>query len=391
MEATKHMRKLSILAAALLLAPAISQAKTLDELLVEKGVITKGEAAGMGGGASKLYYNGGTRAEFPDSGFTFGINTLIQERYEFTDYDAGSNSSSFTTPNARIVVSGSALNNEFSYYLNTNFVGSSDANGAASPELLDSYITWHACDWAWAMMGQFKTMLGRQYNTSDAKKQFADDSIVTDLYNWGRNQGLVVGGGQDGFSWAAAVVNGISAGEGQNLPGVDTKHAYNVALRYNLGDIDAMTEGDVDGTKDHAASVGFAWGHSKSEAAGSEETINTYNVDLTYKYEGFSVAGEYFHRKLDTADISDNGYYVQAGYFVMPSELELAARYGLISYDNNDSNGIDKNSEISIGANYFWWKHQLKAQAGWTRLTTEPVSGSNTHDNKWTFQLSSWF
>lgn len=78
------MRKLSVLAAALLVAPAVSQAATLEDLLVEKGVITKAEAAAAGGASGKVYYNGGTRFDFPDSGFTMKVNLTLQERYTFS-------------------------------------------------------------------------------------------------------------------------------------------------------------------------------------------------------------------------------------------------------------------------------------------------------------------
>jgi hypothetical protein len=82
------MRKATLVAALLLLTPAVSQAKTLEELLVEKGVITKGEAAGASdSSASKLYWNQGTRVEFPDNGFTTSIATMLQTRYSFNDRD----------------------------------------------------------------------------------------------------------------------------------------------------------------------------------------------------------------------------------------------------------------------------------------------------------------
>ena len=100
------MRKAMLLAALLLLTPAISQAKTLEELLIEKGVITKGEAGGVSdAGASKVYWNRGTRIDFPDTGFTTSIATQIQARYAFTDNDEDSgerNTSSFSLRRARL-------------------------------------------------------------------------------------------------------------------------------------------------------------------------------------------------------------------------------------------------------------------------------------------------
>ena len=51
------MRKLTVLAALLLLVPTVSQAKSLEDLLVEKGVITKSEARGSShDSGAKVYW-----------------------------------------------------------------------------------------------------------------------------------------------------------------------------------------------------------------------------------------------------------------------------------------------------------------------------------------------
>ena len=71
------MRKLAIIAVLALLAPALCQAATLEELLVEKGVITQSEARGATSDGAKAYYKGGTRLEFPDAGFTTKIKNVF--------------------------------------------------------------------------------------------------------------------------------------------------------------------------------------------------------------------------------------------------------------------------------------------------------------------------
>src|SRR5262249_51589103 len=135
------MRKSLIIAAALLVAaPAVSQAKTLEELLVEKGGITKTEAknAGTSSAASKMYWNNGTRFEFPDNGFTAGFATHLEQRYEFFDDDedfGGRDTSSFEVTKARLIISGTAMHNEFSYYLMPDFVGSKSGSGSNGTNL----------------------------------------------------------------------------------------------------------------------------------------------------------------------------------------------------------------------------------------------------------------
>jgi hypothetical protein len=110
----EDMRKGLVLAGLLALYPSMSQAKTLEDLLVEKGVITKHEASSAGDSGAKVSWNDGTRFEFPATGFTAQLNTLWQGRYTFTDFDEDAglkNTSSFNTERARIIVSGNALHN----------------------------------------------------------------------------------------------------------------------------------------------------------------------------------------------------------------------------------------------------------------------------------------
>ena len=231
-----------IFAAALLVIPAVSQAKTLDELLVERGVVAKGTDSGSDMSAGKVYYNKGTRVDFPDSGFTFGINTQFITRYEYTDVDGATDENSqFTVESARVSVSGSALNKEFEYKVEGDFVD--------SPSIADGWLKWNACDPMWAKMGRYKTGIARQYNNSDWKLQFADRSFVTNEFNFGRSEGLSIGGNMEGFSYGLAAFN-----DAQDA--ANTDHLYVANLRYTMGDMDVYSEGDVDNSADHGFTVG---------------------------------------------------------------------------------------------------------------------------------------
>jgi len=390
----------------MLLAPAVSQAKTLEDLLVEKGVITKGEAqAAAGSGASKVYWNDGTRVEFPDNGFTMGISTLLQTRYTFTDADedvGATNTSSFDVNHAYLTVSGTALNEEFSYVVEGDFAG-------AAADLTDAYLNWHACDWASIKMGQFKTNNGRQFNTSDAKLQFADRSISSDYFSLGRQNGASASGSfADGmFDVTAGIYNGESDGEGQNRSGVDTNHTGMLSVRWNvMGKMDAYEEGDVGWTEDMAVSIGAGYSHSdrKNDIGGAltGNTENLIDVDANLKYMGWSAHAELFSAASDIDGASGNepeptGFYVQGGYFVDAKTMEVAARYGYLDCDNGLAPGIcagnDNLNEVAVGLNYYWWAHHLKAQVNYSFVNSDEVGagGADSNTNQWLVQLSSWF
>jgi phosphate-selective porin OprO/OprP len=414
------MRKITVMAALLLLTPAVSQAKTLEELLVEKGVITKGEAARTtGSGTSKLYWNQGTRVEFPDTGFTTSVATMIQTRYAFTDRDedAGlTNTSSFDVNRARLIISGTALNREFSYMLSTDFISASDsdANFGESPSVRDAYIDWKPCnDDTGIRMGAFKTAASRQFNTDQQAMQFADRSVASEFFTLGRQNGAMAFGSlADGMvTGSAGIFNGQSDFEGSNTSGQDTRHTGVASVRINpTGSMNTAEEGDIDWTEELATSLGVTYAYSDKsnqiergvDADGFPQRSNVVNqgslinVDANLKYMGLGLHAEYFNQNNDS-DVSGDpsGFYVQGGYYFTPKKLELAMRYGYTDCDNGEAtgqcSGNDNITEASASLNYYFWRHNLKAQLGYDFVQTDTVAGGDVNSNRYIFQLGSYF
>lgn len=408
------MNKTKLLLCALLLIPAASQAKTLEDLLVEKGVITKGEASSaMGSSGAKVSWNKGTRIDFPDEGFSAQVNSLIASRYTYTDADedAGAEStSSFEVTKARIAVSGNALHNEFYYKVEGDFVKGSTEDGEADARLTDAYIGWQACDWLDLRMGQFKTGISKQFNVSEYALQFPDRSIASDFFDLDRQNGLMgTTNFMDGQVWlSAGIYNGESDGEGINRPGTDQNHTGIVNLRWNaMGSIDPKSESDVDWTDDPALQIGAAYAFSDRETADGDFDNDTINVDATFMYQGWSLQGEYYvaNGEFDTdgddsSEIEPQGFYVQLGYFLDPKTLEVAARYSLVDCDDGAtdagvcslSQSNEKVNEVNVSINYYWWKHHLKGQLGFTHLNERGLGDlDDINTNLWMFQLSSYF
>ncbi len=403
------MRNLKILLLVLLLVPAISQAKTLEDLLVEKGVITKGEAGSAGGGGVNWSWNNGTRADHLAQGFTATSAVFIQTRYTYTDNDEDSgraNTSSFDVERARIVLSGTAVNNEFSYYLQPEFAGE-------SATLKDAVIAWHACDWATIKTGQYKTGISRQYNNSDWKLQFPDRSVASDTFDLGRQQGASVwtDWNEGNIKLGAGIYNGESTGEGINASGVDTNHTGVVNLRFNvMGEMDAYSEGDVDYTEETAVNIGAAYAFSDAtdETTGDFDR-NTVSVDANVKSQGWSMHAEFFTATLDsdstTEDVEPTGFYAQVGYFIEPKETEIAVRYSLVDCDDgtaagyghvgacdrSDGEAVDNSNEVTVALNHYWWKHNLKGSVAYSLVNQDPQGGGDGENtNRWLLQLSAY-
>jgi phosphate-selective porin OprO and OprP len=377
--------------------PFAAYAGTLEELLIQKGVISRSEAAQVTSGTpAKVYWKNGTKVDFPDSGTTFGINTFIQSRYEFHDVDKGQNTSSFSVNKARLIVSGTALNKEFEYYLQSEFAGS-------NASLKDAYLKWNGPENVSARFGQYKTQVSRQFTSSDYALQFADRSVASDYFDLDRNQGVEAMWGTETAKIGAAIFNGLSTGEGVNKTGVDTKHTGIIFGRADLlGKMDAMKEGDVEMTPETAVNVGFAYAYSDFEKTGSadpvEHTGQNLSVDANLKDNGASIHAEFFWAKDDPQDgenASPMGGYVQAGYFLTPKHWEIAGRYSIVSCDDGKAGGdcedVDQIQEATAGLNYYFIGHNLKAQFNYVYKSTDPVGSESTeNDNRIVVQMSAY-
>ena len=73
---------------------------------------------------------------------------------------------------------------------------------------------------------------------------------------------------------------------------------------------------------------------------------------------------------------------------MLPGEMELAARYSLISCEDGKASGIcsgsDDVNQVDVTANYHFWRHQLKAQLGYR---CEQLSGLDAAEDQKTNQI----
>ncbi len=409
------MKKLVLIALVLGL-PGISQAKTLEDLLVEKGVITAGEARGTVDSAdAKVYWNNGTMLEFPDNGFTTRINTEIRSRYTYEDVNNGfTDSSNFSQNKARITMSGTALYKEFNYKLQA------DLNKGDSSKVKEAYIEWQPCEGMGYRMGRMDTLVARQYAAGNYAKQIPDDSIATQAFATGTQGGIraFYSDLDDTYNLSASLYNGDSDDEGDygarsydDKGGTDTKHAYEAAARVNvLGHMNAYNEGDIDFTDDLALNIGAAYSYSEGDNlfgdVGDVITAKTHRVsaDANLKVQGFAFHTEFFWADYDDKyvdeDINPVGFYAQAGYFVTP-DFEIAGRYSFVDYDGWTAMapyGItDDANEVAVSLNYYFWKHNLKAQLAYIFVNNDLPSNykdsfedDEINSNRWMFQVSAY-
>jgi phosphate-selective porin len=372
---------------------AKGEAKNIEEILKEKGVITVEEYQEAVKQKPNAAYVPGTgfTAATADGKYKLQIGGYGQLLYRYTDFDgsAADDRSDFDIRRFKLILKGNVVDKNFGYKF------SGDVSSGFRTE--DVFINYKFGAPLTVQLGQFKPPQARQELTSAAKLLFPERSLANDTFNLGRDQGIQAAG-----SFAGKIVEyrlGLFNGNGPNTVNPDDRHM--VTGRLDLNPLGAYAMDEAGWTSDKPLlNLGgsFAWNKVGASDVGTKFSVDNdvmdvalaldalnaagfntaYGSDLTWllwtanvnaAWMGATLAGEYYNLNADPSLGSDwdaDGYYVQAGYQVIPRTLEVAARYSAVeSTDANASATFDK-TETQFGVNYYFAKHSAKLQADYT-------------------------
>ena len=397
-----------------------TQAKTLEEVLKEKGVITEADYNDIIKSAPKSkpfdYKLGkGFTLTSPDEKFQLSIGGNMQLLYTFSQKDGigVGNSSEWRLRRIKTSFSGYAYSKDLTYKVLLNWAELQNS-GASSKVLEEAYLNYKFIDEAQIQVGEDKVQYGRQEITSSGAQQFVDRSFVVNAFKPSYDIGLNLHGDimKGLFKYDAQLVGG----KGQNTLSSNVNNAYNLRLVVNpLGEM-KYSEADLDMSPKPLLSVGSSYYHNtlKKSTATTFETnndsyagssgwlgrnagkfnattnvnINTYEADLAFKWQGLSLQSEYFWGQGNgiganglEANVIANGFYVQAGYMVLPKQVELAVRYAWMDYNWTTPN--DQQTEVTGAISWYPYGHNLKIQADVTKQHIQQnkvVSGYNTNN-----------
>ena len=124
--------------------------------------------------------------------------------------------------------------------------------------------------------------------------------------------------------------------------------------------------------------------------------ISTVGCDAAFKWRGLYAQGEYFTGKADgqTSHVTlhAQGAYGQAGYFIIPNQLEIAARYAYLDPNSDATN--DHWVESTGAVSWYVNKHNMKVQADYTNIYKQQAlnGGPNeSNDKRVRFQVQVMF
>jgi phosphate-selective porin len=289
------------------------------------------------------------------------------------------------------------------------------AKSGTAQMLDDAWINYRFIDEAQLQAGQFKMPFSRGELISDGALQFVDRANAVDAFKPSYDIGAMVQGRAVGgkFTYNAGLFNGTGQGGTRKT----NSGAWAARVVFNLFGEMRYSESDLENTPNPLLSLGAGYfantlkrngnaafldtttssppyagtagwlGKAAANTTIFDNTervdVGTYGFDMAFKWRGLSAQGEYFGGKAEGQNLGrtvhSRGYYGQAGYFVLPKRLEVAARYSCV--DPNRENAQDRQIEVTGAVSYYFQGHNLKLQSDYTNTHTQ-VAGKQATDDK---------
>lgn len=402
------MKKTLLIVTAALCATALcasgALAKNLEEILMEKGVITEADYREATKDSYKVGYRFGKGLSVmsADGGTKVNLGARLQTLYLFKDYDAAAtdDQGDFKVNRMKFWIKGHAFDKKLAYKFQQGW-------GKGKTKTEDAWFSYRLAAPLTVKVGQFKPGQARQELTSSAKQLFVERSLANDTFNLGRDIGVEFSGSCAGhlFDYRAGVYNG----NGPNISNPDNHHMIAGRVDFNpLGQF--KMEGPSFGEKKPLLNIGASYAINRVSATdpskfdkdndvldvalgldkvadfsvyGDDFDVQLVTTNVHFKVADLSLGGEYYRMKADPqagGDWDADGYYVQAGYQIIPNTLEVAARYSAVESDMSSAGTVvsrefDK-AETQFGVNYYFKKHSAKVQADYT-LVDDDLSVDN--------------
>jgi phosphate-selective porin OprO/OprP len=390
-------------------------AKTLEEVLKEKGVITEADFKEVAAAKPVAYQPGkGFTFTSPDGKFQLSLGGRGKFFYQYLDRDdvngAANEVSLWRIRAFKVYMGGYAYTKNLMYRVQVDL-----AKSGTAQMMEDAWINYRFVEEAQLQAGQFKMPFSRGELTSDGALQFVDRSNAVDSFKPSYDIGAMVQGKAAGGKLAYNA--GLFNGTGQSGTRTTNSGAWAARVVFNPFGEMRYSEPDLENTPTPLLALGAGYfantlkrngnatfldtsstlpayagtsgwlGKAAANTAIFDNTervdVGTYGFDAAFKWRGLSAAGEYFGGKAEGQDlgrtVKARGYYGQAGYFLLPKKLEVAARYS--SVDPNREKTQDLQVEVTGAVSYYFQGHNLKLQGDYTNIHKQ-VAGKQATDDK---------
>jgi len=343
----------------------------------------------------------------PDGKWSAQLRGFILTR--FADIDSqvdGQSGNNFSVPAARLTLAGNSGGENIRYKLeidaSTNTSLDTDASGSdkKSASLKDAYVDYGVTEDGSVYFGQYKFPFGREQLIPDTALEFADRSLASQTYTPGREPGASwQGHGADGlFEYELAASNGNGEGE----PNTSDNSALQTGdgLRYGgrlvwypLGPMNYSMPAfqTLEGGTRLAIGAGYMTDKDarllNSSAPGTAGMdADTLDLECQLLTGPLSLLAEYYDRSTNVPgapDVDDHGYTLQAGWFLVPNQWEIAARLSMVDEADVPASWLSSPNlpgrwrQTSLGINRYVDRNNGKWVLNWVDLDNESVSGQD--------------
>lgn len=212
----------------------------------------------------------------------------------------------------------------------------------------DAYAAWTKYEAANVQVGQFKSAFGYEQLLSDTKTPLVERSLPNDMLTVSRQIGIALLGtvAEKRISYNVGAYNGNGVNNGFN---------DNDQFMY-AGRVAAQVWSQS-GNKLCVGTNGY-WSNDTGNFTGHR---TAWGLDSQLTIADFELCAEYLHsvqNRLVGADVTADGWYALAGYFVVPKTVQALLRYE--TYDANTRVANSTSSIWTIGATYFLKGDDLK-------------------------------
>jgi phosphate-selective porin len=363
---------------------------------------------------------------FTDAHFNSAWNTIgdpknypnVSGTGTVSAFKHGEDADVFGVHRTRLVFEGFAFTPDINYFVqfrnDTADSTTQNAAGRSTTQLYDAYLTLKQLPWANLRIGQYRTHFGRQEFFSSAFLQFVDRGFVAEAFVPNiidrRDQGVTIFSDYNKYpvNYDFGVFNGVGINLtrlGLTTPGNANELMYVGRLTWDILGKPGYLEGDLAYSRTPQIAIGTSYGYNaglqtNTTGPGSNNQVSTSiaslgngrllnqgvadigtsGIDAVIKYKGFSLQAEGFVRNIDTHDDSKRignatGFYVQGGYFVVPSRIELVGRYSYM--DPDTLRAQDTMTSAVGGLNWYLSGHEHKLQLDYGVITTR-LSAADT-------------
>ena len=356
-------------------------------------------------------YDEGFFLKTKDDNFSLKFNAFFQFQFFIEDFDDERNAEpdvdvSFQIRRLRLYFTGNAFRPWLRYTIQLA------ADRGSRFELRDAYIDLAYYERAKPRFGQFKVPFNREELTSDSAIQFVDRSIVNDEFTLERDIGAMLHGGlfDDILEYGVGIFNGTGRNVDKNEDS-DLLYAARVTImpfgRYLYSQM--YSENPEKPLLALGAAVAFIPGFNPvTEGSSNRENLADavleinpdvtdadvfqFTADFAFKYLGFTAEAEYNLRHI-SPDIGDDttghGLRVQAGYFIIPWNLLLAFRYGIVDPDAERKDDIRQEFTPAMG--FYFFEQRIRITADYSLLLERNQNGGDFKDHRFRLQTAVYF